>query len=303
MTEETPSLLLGPELGMPVADPDVGISTSSSDAAEEIPRAEIPSSGAPTGKSSFDTFQTGHDMSSRATEKGESSSGSSLRSVKRMLARALSTWIETLLSGHLEVGFSMIPNVQLTLNDAEEAGVDVTEAKVIVDGIIALGDKWSNTVNLSDDRFFTEMFQNPADRAQSDLNEATQSRKRLVREKNREELALIGLGHDVDILEGEIEETKKRLEHLQAQVSAKWVAINEARHREGDLIRQVKEANRVLEGKTEENKRWEAARKELPGVGEAVHGRFLKKRAFETMTAEAQSLLKELKLWLETVFD
>ena len=309
VTEESPSLPSEPEQEMPEVDPEVGISRTSSDTIEEIPRAEISSSGAPSGKSPFTPLPVVHDMSSRPVEKGESSSDSSLRFAKKMVMRVLSSWAETLLSGHLEVGLGMIPNIQETLHDAErEVGLDVTGARAIVDRIIALGDKWFETMSLPDDQFFKEMFLDPAEKAKSDVDEAAQSRKQAVREKNREELAIIGLRRDLEALDREVEEARKRLEHLKAQVAAKWAAITEARDRESVLIRQVADADQVLRRKIEENQKWQTARDKLPGVEEGMepspvsHGSFLKKRALESMTAEAKSLLEELKLWLGSIF-
>ena len=80
-------------------------------------------------------------MDSRLTEQGESSSGPPLLYAKKVVARVLNSWIETLLFGHLEAGFSMIQHVQEILVDTEEFGLDVTGARAIVDRIIALGDK------------------------------------------------------------------------------------------------------------------------------------------------------------------
>ena len=125
----------------------------------------------------FVTLPIDDDMSSRPTELGESSAGPSLLFAKKVVVRVLSSWIETLLSGHLDVGFSMIQHVQEILGDAEEAGLDVTGARAIVDRIIALGDKWFETMGLADDQFFKEMFLDPADKAKSYLDEATQRRK------------------------------------------------------------------------------------------------------------------------------
>ncbi|MDL1135137.1 hypothetical protein PS057_17220 [Yersinia pestis] len=308
MAEEDPSL---PEQEMPEVDPEVEIPGTSSDNIEEIPRAEIPSraGAASAGKSSFVTLSTDDDMSSRPTELGESSAGPSLLFAKKVVVRVVSSWIETLFSGHLEVGFGMIQHVQEILSDAEEAGLDVTGARAIVDRIIALGDKWFETVSLADDQFFKEMFLDPADKAKSDLDEATESRKVAVRKRNREELTIIGLTHDLNILDREVDEARKRLEHLQAQVAAKWTAIIEARDRESALIHQVADAERVLKRKSDEDEQWQAARGKLPGVREGVqptpasHGKFLKKRALESLTAEAKSLLGELNSWLETIFD
>ena len=53
----------------------------------------------------------------------------------------------------------------------------------------------------------------------------------MVQENNREELAIIGLRHNLNILDREVEEARKRLEHLKDQVAAKWAAITEARDR------------------------------------------------------------------------
>ena len=198
--------------------------------------------------------------------------------------------------------------MQEILSDAEEAGLDVKGARTIVDRIIELGDRWFETMGLADDQFFKEMFLDPADKAKSNLDEATESRKQVVRKKNLEELNIIGLTHDLNILDREVDEARRRLEHLQAQVAAKWSAITEAREKETVLIHRVADADRVLKRKSDEEEQWQTARGKLPGVREGVqptpasHGRFLKKRALESLTAEAKSLLKELNSWLETIF-
>ncbi|MDL1135877.1 hypothetical protein PS057_21300, partial [Yersinia pestis] len=206
---------------MPEVDPEVETPGTSSNNVEEIPRAEIPSraGAASTGKSSFVTLPTDDDMSSRPTELGESSAGPSLLFAKKVVVRVLSSWIETLFSGHLEAGFSMIQHVREILGDAEEAGLDVTDARAIVNRIIELGDKWFETMGFPDDQFFKEMFLDPADKAQSDLDEATESKKQAVRERNLEEITIIRLTHDLNILDREVDEARKRLEHLQAQVA------------------------------------------------------------------------------------
>ncbi|WP_193450560.1 hypothetical protein, partial [Streptomyces plicatus] len=138
VAEESPSLPSDSEHGMPEVDPEAGTPVAGSDTVEEIPRVEIPSSAAPIGKSSFVFLPTGHDMSSRPTEKGESSSGPSLQFAKKVLVRVLSSWIETLHSGHLDARFGMIPHVKEILTDTEEVGLDVTGARAIVDRIIVL---------------------------------------------------------------------------------------------------------------------------------------------------------------------
>ncbi|WP_274923098.1 hypothetical protein [Streptomyces clavifer] len=308
MAEESPSLPSDSEHGMPEVDPEAGTPVAGSDTVEEIPRVEIPSPTAPIGKASFVFLPTGHDMSSRPTEKGESSSGPSLLFAKKVLVRVLSSWIETLHSGHLDAGFGMIPHVKEILADTEEVGLDVTSARAIVDRIIALGDKWFETKDFPDDRFFKEMFLDPAMRAESGVDEATHSRKQVVRKRNLEELAIRRLNHELVILEGEIEETKKRLENLKTQVAAKWAAVAEARSREVILISQVADADQVLQSKIEEREKWQTLWSKLPGVEEglelppASHGKFLKKRALETLMAEYQSSLGELRLWMENLF-
>ena len=282
---------------------------ANSDAAEARPHVKIPSPAAPIGKCYVVTLPIGHDLGSQSSEKGESSSGPSLQYAKKVVMRVLSSWIETLLSGHLDVARSKIPHVKEILKDAEEdIGLDVTDARAIVDRIIALGDRWFETTNYPDDQFFQEMFLNPAEKAQSELKETSQGRKQLVRERNRAELDIIRLQHDLNILDGEVEEARKHLEHLKAQVASTWTAITEARDRESALIHEVAEADQILNRKARENERWQAARDNHPGVAEgkepslATHGRFLKKRALETLTDEVKSLLEELKAWLESIF-
>lgn len=58
-----------------------------------------------------------------------------------MLKSVLSSWIETLSSGHLEAGFGMIKHVQDILAKSEEVGLDIASAKAFVDEVITLGNK------------------------------------------------------------------------------------------------------------------------------------------------------------------
>ena len=94
-----------------MVDPGVGASSTSLDEAEASPHADIPSPAAPIGKSFLITLLTVHDMGSRPTEHGESSSESSRQFARKVLKRILSSWVETLSSGHLEAGFGMIKHV------------------------------------------------------------------------------------------------------------------------------------------------------------------------------------------------
>ena len=72
-----------------------------------------------------------------------------------MLKSVLSSWIETLSSGHLDAGFGMIRHVQEILAESEEGGLDVTGAKAFVDEIIALGQQ------VVRDQEFSECQNNP----------------------------------------------------------------------------------------------------------------------------------------------
>ena len=96
---------------MPAADPGVRASFANFDEAEEGPDADIPSPAAPIGKSFLITLPTVPDTGSRPTEHGESSSEPSRQFARKVLKRVLSSWVETLSSGHLEAGFDMVKHV------------------------------------------------------------------------------------------------------------------------------------------------------------------------------------------------
>ena len=124
-TGEVPLSFSEPEQGVPAADPGVGTSSTSFDEAEASPHADIPSPAAPIGKSFLITLPTVPDMGSRPTEHGESSSKPSRQFARKVLKRVLSSWVETLSSGHLEAGFGMIKHVQDILADSGEVGLDI----------------------------------------------------------------------------------------------------------------------------------------------------------------------------------
>ena len=145
MTEEVPLSFSEPEQGVPVTDPGVGASSTSFDEAEASPPTDIPSPAAPIGKSFLITLPTVPDMGSRPTKHGESSSEPSRQFARKVLKRVLSSWVETLSSGHLEAGFGMVKHVQDILADSEEVGLDITDAKDFVDEVITLGNKWNET--------------------------------------------------------------------------------------------------------------------------------------------------------------
>ena len=154
VTGEVPLSFSELEQGVPAVDPGVGASSTSFDEAEESPQANIPSSAAPIGKSFLITLPMVQDMGSRPTEHGESSSESSRQFVRKVLKRVLSSWVETLSSGHLEAGFSMIKHLQDILADSEEVGLDITNAKAFVDEVITLGNKWNETKSFPNGDFF-----------------------------------------------------------------------------------------------------------------------------------------------------
>jgi hypothetical protein len=116
-------------------------------------------------------------MGSQSVEHGESSSGPSLQFAKKVLKSVLSSWIETLSSGHLEAGFGMVKHVRDILADSAEVGLDITNAKAFIDGVIALGDKWSKTKNSPSGDFFNEMFLKPSSEVKSEVNEILRARK------------------------------------------------------------------------------------------------------------------------------
>ena len=70
---------------MPAVDPGVGTSPTSFDEAETSPHADIPSPAALIGKSFLITLPTVHDMGSRPTEHGESSSEPSRQFARKVL--------------------------------------------------------------------------------------------------------------------------------------------------------------------------------------------------------------------------
>ena len=194
--ETTGEVLLsfsGSEQWVPTVDPGVGASSTSFDEAEASPPPDIPSPAAPIGKSFLITLPTVPDTGSRPTEHGESSSEPSRQFARKVLKRVLSSWVETLSSGHLEAGFGMVKHVQDILADSEEVVLDITDAKAFVDEVITLGNKWTETKSFPNDDFFNEMFLKPSSEVKSDLNEISRTRKQLVRERNVTELAIIEL--------------------------------------------------------------------------------------------------------------
>ena len=110
-TGEVPLSFSGLEQGVPAVVLEVGASSTSFDEAEESPQANIPFPVAPVGKSFLITLPTVHDMGNRPTGHGESSSEPSRQFARKVLKRVLSSWVETLSSGHLEAGFGMIKHV------------------------------------------------------------------------------------------------------------------------------------------------------------------------------------------------
>ena len=61
-------------------------------------------------------------------------------------------------------------------SESERVGLDVTGARVFVDDIIALGSKWTETENFTDDDFFGEMFLKPSTKAKSAMDEISQTK-------------------------------------------------------------------------------------------------------------------------------
>ena len=96
---------------MPAADPDIGTSSTSFDAVEVKPREEVPSPVSLIGNDFLITPPASHDKCGRRMDLGETSYGPSLQYVKKVLKSVLSSWIETLSSGHLEAWFGMIKHV------------------------------------------------------------------------------------------------------------------------------------------------------------------------------------------------
>ncbi|KAJ8640096.1 hypothetical protein MRB53_016790 [Persea americana] len=181
-TEGVPLSFFESEQGVPTADPGVGASSTSFDEAEESPQTDILSPAAPIGKNFLITLPTVHDMGSRPTEHGESSSKPSRQFARKVLKRVLSSWVETLSFSHLEAGFGMIKHVQDILVDSEEVGLDITNAKAFVDEVIALGNKWIETKSFPNGDFFNEMFLKPSADVKSEMDEISQTRKQLVTE-------------------------------------------------------------------------------------------------------------------------
>ena len=172
-------------------------------------------------------------MGSRPTEHGESSSESSRQFARKVLKRVLSSWVETLSSGYLEAGFSMIKHVQDILADCEEVGLDITNAKAFVDEVIALGNKWIETKSFPNGDLFNEMFLKPSGEIKSELDEISWTQKQFVRERNVTELAIIELTQDQHSLDREV-------------------------------IRQVEEAESNLRRKSLEYEQWQVLWEELP---------------------------------------
>ncbi|XXG41735.1 hypothetical protein AAC387_Pa01g2140 [Persea americana] len=271
----------GLEQGAPEVDREVGATSTSFGAAEMKPHDEIPSPTSSIGQSLLTIPPMKHDRGSRPMKRGETSSGPSLQYAKRVLKSVLSSWIETLSSGHLEAGFGMLKHVQDIFAEREEVGLDIASAKAFVDEVIALGNKYE--------------FAN---------SEAVRSG-----EEHHQELAIIELTQDLHRLDRELIEARQRLELLEEQAAAKWTAIMEARTKEGTLIRQVEEADSNLWRKTREYEQWQILWEELPRADDglqrfaAFYGNILKKCSLKALEAEAKSLLKELNLWLKTILD
>ncbi|XXG47598.1 hypothetical protein AAC387_Pa02g2222 [Persea americana] len=257
VTEEVPLSFSEPEQGVPAVDPRVGAFSTSFDEAEASPLADIPSPAAPIGKSFLITLPTVPNMGSRPTEHGKSSSEPSRQFARKVLKRVLSSWVETLSSGHLEAGFGMVKHVQDILTDREEIGLDITDAKAFVDEVITLDNKWTETKRFPNDDFFNEMFLKPSSEVKSELKEISRTRKQLVRERNVTELAIIELTQDQHRLDREVTAARQRLELLEEQAAAKWAATLKARDRERTLFRQVEEVENSLQRKTQEYEQWQ----------------------------------------------
>eukprot|EP00268_Persea_americana_P010747 TRINITY_DN14386_c0_g1_i2.p1 TRINITY_DN14386_c0_g1~~TRINITY_DN14386_c0_g1_i2.p1 ORF type:complete len:131 (+),score=28.88 TRINITY_DN14386_c0_g1_i2:31-393(+) len=118
-----------------------------------------------------------HDRGSQPMERSETSSRPSLQYAKRVLKSVLSSWIETLSSGHLEAGFGMIKHVQDILTESEEVGLDIASAKAFVDEVVVLGNKWIETKSFPNSDFFNEMFLKPSGVVKSGLDEILRTRK------------------------------------------------------------------------------------------------------------------------------
>ncbi|KAJ8627662.1 hypothetical protein MRB53_020969 [Persea americana] len=293
----------------PVVEEGVGAYSTSFDKTEASPHADIPSPAAPIGKSFLITLPTVSDMGSRPTEHSKSSSEPSHQFAKKVLKRVLSSWVNTLSSGHLEAGFDMVKHVQDILADSEEVSLDITDTKAFVDEVITLGNKWNETKSFPNDDFFNEMFLKPSSEVKSELNEISWTRKQLVRERNVTELAIIKLTQDQHHIDREVIEARQRLELMEEQAAAKWAATLKARDRERTLIRKVEEVESNLRRKTQEYEQWHILWEELPCAEDgsrrhiAFYGKILKKRGLEALEAKAKSFLEELNLWLKTMSD
>ncbi|XXG85704.1 hypothetical protein AAC387_Pa11g0738 [Persea americana] len=237
VTEEVPLSFSEPEQGVPAVDPGVGASSTSFDEAEANLPTDIPSPAAPVGKSFLITLPTVPDTGSRPKEHGESSSEPSHQFARKVLKRVLSSWVETLSSGHLEVGFGMVKHVQDILADSGEVSLDITDAKAFVDKVITVGNRETETKSFPNDDFFNEMFLKPSSEVKSELNEISRTRKQLVQERNGTELAVIELTQDQHRLDREVTEARRRLELLEEHATAKWTATLKAGDRERTLIR------------------------------------------------------------------
>lgn len=226
-----------------------------------------------------------------------------------MLKTVLSSWVETLSSGHLETGFGMIKHVHDILADSKEVGLDIARAKDFVDGVIALRNKWNETKSFPDDDFFDETFMKQSSKVKAEMTEVTKARRQVVREKNVTELAIIGLQQDLDHLDKEVVEARQCLDLLEEEAAAKWTAIVEARDKERILIRQVEEAEGNVRRKNDEYEQWQVLWNELPRFADgsrrsaAFYGNILKKRGLQTLEVKAKSLLEELNFWLKTLSD
>lgn len=189
--------------------------------AEVKPHNEIPSAVSSIGKSLLITPPIRPDTGSRPMERGETSSGPSLQYVKRVLKSVLSSWIETLSSGHLEAGFGMIKHLQEILGESKKVGIDITGARAFVDEIIALGNNWFETESFPNGDFFREMFLKPSGEVKSELHEIPRTRKQFFRERNVTELAIIELTQDLHHLDREVVEARQCLKLLEEQATAK----------------------------------------------------------------------------------
>ena len=65
-------------------------------------------------------------------------------------------------------------------SESEKVGLDVIGARVFVDEIIVLGNKWSETKSFLNGDFFREMFLKPSSEVKSELDEISRTRKQYV---------------------------------------------------------------------------------------------------------------------------